>query len=127
MRADAAGRTGVPGVFAAGDAAATYDPALGRHVPGGHWEAAARQGAAAARAMLGLAAAPAPTTSFWSDLYDTRVQYLGHARLADRARVDGDRDSRDFAVTFSRGDRPVAVLLVGRPHQLPAARALLAA
>jgi 3-phenylpropionate/trans-cinnamate dioxygenase ferredoxin reductase component len=127
VRVDAAGRTGIPGVFAAGDAAATYDPALGRHVAGGHWEAAARQGAAAARAMLGLDAAAPPAASFWSDLYDTRVQYLGHARLADRATVDGDRDARDFTVTFSRGDRPVAVLLVGRPHLLPEARALLAA
>jgi hypothetical protein len=30
-------------------------------------------------------------------------------------------------VTFTRAGMPVAVLLVGRPHQLPHARALLAA
>jgi NADPH-dependent 2,4-dienoyl-CoA reductase/sulfur reductase-like enzyme len=104
------------GVHAAGDATG-----------GGHWESAARQGAGAGRAMLGLAAARSAPASFWSDLYDTRVQYLGHARLADATTVDGDPASRDFSVTFTRAGSPVAVLLVGRPHELPQARALLAA
>ena len=119
------GRTSVPGVFAAGDAAATYQPALGCRVPGGHWESAAREGAAAASAMLGLALPPAPAASFWSDLYGTRVQYLGHAPLADAAAIDGDTTAPDFTVTFTRAGAPVAVLLVGRPHDLPRARALL--
>jgi 3-phenylpropionate/trans-cinnamate dioxygenase ferredoxin reductase component len=104
------------GVFAAGDATG-----------GGHWESAAREGAAAARAMLGLAAARQAPESFWSDLYDTRVHYLGRAPLADAAAVDGDPGARDFSVTFTRAGAPVAVLLVGRPHELPNARALLAA
>jgi 3-phenylpropionate/trans-cinnamate dioxygenase ferredoxin reductase subunit len=124
---DAAGRTAAPGVFAAGDAAATYDPIVRRHVPGGHWESAARQGSAAARAMLGHDAPRAAPASFWSDLYDTRVQCLGNARLADDAALEGDPAARDFAITFTRAGAPVAVLLVGRPHELPRARALLAA
>ena len=127
VRIDADGRTGAPGVFAAGDAAATYDPSLGRFVAGGHWEAAGRQGMAAARAMLGLAVPRPAAASFWSDLYGTRVQYLGHARLADATAIDGDPAARDFTVTFTRAGAPVAVLLVGRPHELPNARALLAA
>jgi NADPH-dependent 2,4-dienoyl-CoA reductase/sulfur reductase-like enzyme len=125
VRASADGRTGIPGVFAAGDAAATYDPALGRHVRGGQWEAAGRQGAAAARSMLGFAApAPGPA-SFWSDLYGTRVQFLGRASLADDVAIDGDPAARDFTVTFTRSGVPVAVLLAGRPQRLPLARALL--
>jgi NADPH-dependent 2,4-dienoyl-CoA reductase/sulfur reductase-like enzyme len=105
-----------PGVFAAGDVTG-----------GGHWESAAREGAAAARAMLGLQPARSAPASFWSDLYDTRVQYLGHAPLADRTTIDGDPAARDFSVTFTRAGAPVAVLLVNRPHELPNARALLAA
>jgi 3-phenylpropionate/trans-cinnamate dioxygenase ferredoxin reductase component len=124
---DADGRTAAPDVFAAGDAAATYDPVLRRHVPGGHWESAVRQGVAAARAMLGREPQRSAPASFWSDLYDTRVQYLGNARLADRTAIDGDPAARDFAITFTRDGAPVAVLLVGRPHELPNARALLAA
>jgi NADPH-dependent 2,4-dienoyl-CoA reductase/sulfur reductase-like enzyme len=110
------GHTGAPGVFAAGDATG-----------GGHWEAAALQGAAAARGMLGLESPRRATASFWSDLYDTRVHYLGRARGADATAFDGDPAGRDFSVTFSRRGAPVAVLLVGRPHELPTARALLAA
>ncbi len=105
-----------PGVHLAGDASGA-----------GHWESAARQGAAAARAMLGREAAPPAASSFWSDLYDTRVLYLGHAPAADAAAIDGDPEARDFTVTFTRAGAPVAVLLVGRPHELPHARALLAA
>ncbi len=124
--ADADGRTSDPHVFAAGDAAATFDPRLGRHVPGSHWEQAVRQGMRAAESMLGAAARPAPVTSFWTDQYGVRVQYLGHARLADAVSFDGDPSTRDFQATFHRAGRPVAALLVGRPQSLPAARRLIA-
>jgi 3-phenylpropionate/trans-cinnamate dioxygenase ferredoxin reductase subunit len=116
VRIGADGHTGAPGVFAAGDATG-----------GGHWESAALQGVAAARAMLGLESPGRAAASFWSDLYDTRVHYLGHARGADATTIDGDPARRDFSVTFSRRGAPIAVLLVGRPHDLPTARALLAA
>jgi len=125
VRTDVDGRASAPGVFAAGDAAATWDPLLARHVVGNHWEAAARQGARAAKSMLGLdPGAPAPT-SFWTDLYGTRVQYIGHAAIADETRLDGDPSARDFTATFLRRGAPVGGLLVGRPQQLPALRALL--
>ena len=51
---DPHGRTAIGRVFAAGDAAATFDESSGTHVPGSHWEAAGRQGARAGRLMLGL-------------------------------------------------------------------------
>ncbi|HEX5900054.1 MAG TPA: FAD-dependent oxidoreductase [Solirubrobacteraceae bacterium] len=116
VRVGAEGHTGAPGVFAAGDATGT-----------GHWESAARQGMTAARAMLGLGSAQPAAASFWSDLYDTRVHYLGDAPRADAVSIDGDPARRDFSVTFTRAGAPVAVLLVGRPQDLPNARALLAA
>lgn len=122
---DPDGRTELPCVYAAGDASATFDPQLGEHVPGSHWEAAGREGAAAARAMLGLEPARPAPASFWSDIHGTRVQYLGHARIADAVSIDGDPTANDFTATFTREGRPVAVLLAGRPHELPAARTLL--
>ena len=127
VEVDDAGRSAVPDVYAAGDAAATYNPVLRRHVTGGHWEAAGRQGMRAAKAMLGLDPGHTTPSSFWSDLYGTRVQYLGHSHGHDEVRVDGDPARRDFRATFVRAGRPVAALLVGRPHELPATRALLAA
>lgn len=122
---DPHGRTASAEVLAAGDAAATFDPRLGRHVPGSHWEAAARQGARAARAMLGLDPGDAPLTSFWTDQYGIRIQYLGHARLADAVVFDGNPTSASFTATFTRGGRAVGALLVGRPRALPAIRQLI--
>ena len=122
---DVHGRTAVEDVFAAGDAAATFDESSRRHVPGSHWEAAGRQGARAARAMLGLDPGAAPATSFWTDQYGLRIQYVGRAQSADSLRIDGDPDRRDFTATFSRAGRAVAALLVNRPRSLPAARKLI--
>ena len=126
VRVDAAGATAVPGVYAAGDASRPFDPRQGVHVRTEHWEGAARQGAAAARAMLGHPVPPAPPPSFWSDQHGIRIQYLGHARGADRVAIDGDPPARDFTATFSRHGRPVGALLVGRPHALAEVRRRLA-
>jgi 3-phenylpropionate/trans-cinnamate dioxygenase ferredoxin reductase subunit len=125
VRTDLDGRTDAPDVYAAGDAAGVFDPQLGTHVLGNHWESAGRQGSRVAKAMLGLDPGPASISSFWSDLYGTRVQYLGRASLADEVSFDGDLASRRFTATFTREGEPVAVLLAGRPEMLPHARALL--
>jgi NADPH-dependent 2,4-dienoyl-CoA reductase/sulfur reductase-like enzyme len=122
---DPHGRTQLDGVLAVGDAAATFDPAIGAHVPGSHWEAAGRQGARAARVMLGLDPGSAPLTSFWTDQYGLRIQYLGHARLADAVTIDGDPEGRNFTATFTQAGRPVAALLVDRTRSLPAARKMI--
>jgi NADPH-dependent 2,4-dienoyl-CoA reductase/sulfur reductase-like enzyme len=88
-------------------------------------DAAARQGAAAATAMLGDDPLPPPLPSFWSDQYGVRIQYVGYAEDADSVRVDGEPDDCDFSVLYSRGDRPVAALTVGRPRELIALRRLI--
>lgn len=116
---DAAARTVIPGVYAAGDVSRPFAPRLGAHVRTEHWEAARRQGADAARAMLGLDPAPPSVPSFWSDQHGVRIQYLGHAHGADGLHVDGDPAARDFTALFTTGDVPVAALVVGRPHALP--------
>jgi NADPH-dependent 2,4-dienoyl-CoA reductase/sulfur reductase-like enzyme len=122
---DVHGRTAIEGVMAIGDAAATFDRVIGRHVPGSHWEAAGRQAVRAARVLLRLDPGPAPVTSFWTDQYGIRVQYLGHAQVADSVQLDGDPAARNFTATFSRGGRPVAALIVGRPRELPTFRKLI--
>jgi hypothetical protein len=40
-------------------------------------------------------------------------------------RIDGDPEARDFTAIYTRGDRPVAAVLVGRPHALPDVRRLI--
>jgi len=120
VRTDTAGRTALPGVFAAGDASVPFDPRFGNHARTEHWDAAAWQGAAVAKAMLGEYPGTPPLPSFWSDQYGLRVQYVGHAHHADAVEIEGDPAGRDFTATFSRGDTPVAGLTVGRPRAIPA-------
>jgi 3-phenylpropionate/trans-cinnamate dioxygenase ferredoxin reductase component len=119
---DPGGRTALPGVLAAGDAALPYDPVAGRNVRSEHWESAAIQGATAARTVLGLEPGPWRPSSFWSDQYGVRIHFLGHRDGSDAVELDGDPASRDFTALFRRERRTVAGLLVGRPHALPELR-----
>jgi 3-phenylpropionate/trans-cinnamate dioxygenase ferredoxin reductase subunit len=112
---DDGARTIVPHVYAAGD------------VTGGqHWELAARLGAAAARSILGLPAAPAPPPSVWSDQYGVRIHVVGEVAGADAVEIDGSPDARDFTAVLRRHGTVVGVLLVGRPRDLPRWRRQLA-
>ncbi|HET6569860.1 MAG TPA: FAD-dependent oxidoreductase [Solirubrobacterales bacterium] len=119
---DTAGRTGLPGVFAAGDASIPFEPRFGAHARTEHWDAAAWQGAAAAKAMLGEYPGTPPLPSFWSDQYGLRIQYVGHAHRADSVVFDGDPATRDFEAVFTQSGLPVAGLTVGRPRAIPALR-----
>ena len=107
--------TALPGVVAAGDVTGQQ-----------HWEAAVRGAGNAARALLGLAPAPAGPAGFWSDQHGVRFQLVGHTTGADRTTLDGDPDACDFSVTYWRGGRPQAILLAGRSAELPGARRTIA-
>ena len=122
VRIDAAGRTAIPGIFAAGDASAQFEPRRSAYVRTEHWQAAAGQGAGAARAMLGLQTPAAAPPSFWSDQHGVRIQFVGDASGADRLEIDGRPAASDFTALFKHNDRPVAALLVGRPRALPELR-----
>jgi 3-phenylpropionate/trans-cinnamate dioxygenase ferredoxin reductase subunit len=119
---DLGGRSALPDVYAAGDAAAFYDPFLERHALIGHWEAASRQGAAVARSILGEDQSPAVLSSFWSDQYGMRIQYLGHAALADEVTIEGELNARDFVAHYNRAGQLVAAVVVGRPRVVPELR-----
>lgn len=122
VRTDTSGRTSLPGVFAAGDASVPFDPRFGVHARTEHWDAAAWQGAAAARAMLGEYPGTPPLPSFWSDQYGLRIQYVGHAHQADSVAIEGNPSERDFEAVFTRAGIPVAGLAVGRPRSIPVLR-----
>jgi 3-phenylpropionate/trans-cinnamate dioxygenase ferredoxin reductase component len=122
---DPAGRTGLPHVYAAGDVARPFDPRRFEHVRTEHWDAASRQGVAAASAMLGETPRLPALPTFWSDQYGLRIQYVGHAEGADEIRVTGEPGDRDFHVLYRRDDVPVAALTVDRPREFVALRRLI--
>lgn len=122
VRVDTCGRAALPDVYAAGDACLAFDPRYGAHSRTEHWDAAAWQGAAVARTMLGEYPGTPPLPSFWSDQYGMRVQCVGHPHFADAVLLDGDPAGRDFEALFTRSGVPVAGLAVGRPRAIPALR-----
>ena len=79
---DATCRTNAQHVFAAGDVANQLHPLFGR-IRVEHYNNAEKQGAAAARSMLGSSAEYAYVHSFWSDQYEHKLEYVGHVRKWD--------------------------------------------
>jgi 3-phenylpropionate/trans-cinnamate dioxygenase ferredoxin reductase component len=81
-------RTTAPDIYAAGDVANHFHPLFGR-VRVEHYNNAEKQGSAAARSMLGSAAPYDYVHSFWSDQYDHKLEYVGHATTWDEFVIRG--------------------------------------
>ena len=118
-------RTSAPGIWAAGDSARYPEPRLGVSVRIEHWVVAQRQGQAVARDMLGLGEPFLDVPFFWSQHYDVRLAYVGHAESWDTVEVSGSLATRDATVAYRRAGRVLAVLTVGRDRQSLAVEAAL--
>ncbi|WP_214416034.1 NAD(P)/FAD-dependent oxidoreductase [Sphaerisporangium fuscum] len=118
---DAAGATALPGVVAVGDCCTWFEPALGRHHRVEHWTPALQRAATAAATLLsGGTAAPPPARApyFWSDQYDVKIQFAGHAGPDCTVTVEeGDLASRSFLAVYRREGQAVAVLGVNQVRQ----------
>jgi len=110
-------RTGAEDVYAAGDVANQLHPVFGR-VRVEHYNNGEKQGAAAARSMLGSTAPYDYIHTFWSDQYEHKLEYVGHATAWDDFAVRGSLADGRFigfylqagvvlaAVGFDRGGDP---------------------
>jgi 3-phenylpropionate/trans-cinnamate dioxygenase ferredoxin reductase subunit len=97
---------------------ANHDHPLFGRVRVEHYNNAEKQGAAAARSMLGSDAAYSYLHTFWSDQYDEKLEYAGHARRWDEFVVRGSLEERKLlgfyleegvvkaTVGFNRGGDP---------------------
>jgi 3-phenylpropionate/trans-cinnamate dioxygenase ferredoxin reductase subunit len=81
-------RASAPDVYAAGDVANILHPLFGR-VRVEHYNNAEKQGAAAARSMLGSTAPYDYLYTFWSDQYEHKIEYVGHVDRWDEFVVRG--------------------------------------
>ncbi len=81
-------RASAPDVYAAGDVANHLHPLFGR-IRVEHFNNGEKQGAAAARSMLGSTDPYDYVHSFWSDQYDHKIEYVGHAASWDQFAVRG--------------------------------------
>jgi 3-phenylpropionate/trans-cinnamate dioxygenase ferredoxin reductase subunit len=88
-------RTNVPGIFAAGDCAAVYDAAFGKHLVMDHWDNARHCGALAGINMCAHVGRTARepyrhVAYFETDLFGTPMQVWGAARFVDRRIIRGN-------------------------------------
>jgi 3-phenylpropionate/trans-cinnamate dioxygenase ferredoxin reductase component len=88
-------RSTAPDVYAAGDVANHLHPIFGR-LRVEHYNNAERQARAAARSMLGSDEPYSDLHSFWSDQYEHKVEYIGHAPHWDQFVVRGSLEERAF-------------------------------
>jgi 3-phenylpropionate/trans-cinnamate dioxygenase ferredoxin reductase component len=96
-------RTTAADVYAAGDVANHLHPVFGR-VRVEHYNNAEKQGRAAARSMLGSAAPYDYIHSFWSDQYDHKLEYVGHAATWDEFVVRGSLAEGKLIGFYLTGD-----------------------
>ena len=114
---DACGRTGIPGVYAAGDVARSWHPLLGRSLRVEHWTTAAGQGTAVAHAILGDERPFEALPYFWSDQFGSRLQYVGHTESWTAVELDGEPGS--FVARYLDGQgKPLAALVVNRSTEV---------
>jgi apoptosis-inducing factor 3 len=106
-------QTNVPDIFAAGDIARWPDPRCG-NIRVEHWVVAERQGQAAASNMIGGRERFATVPFFWSQHYDVRINYVGHAESWDDLAIDGDIAGRDCLVSYRQNGKVLAVASINR-------------
>ncbi len=118
----------VPGVVAAGDVARWENPLFEEVMRVEHWTNAAEQGRAAALTLLhGEDSDPFdPVPYFWSDQYETKIQFVGRPGPEVRV-VDGSLDDDRFVVAYGSGGRIVGALAFSRPAKLMAYQRMIAA
>lgn len=123
-------RTSIPNVYAAGDVAARRRRGGALRVE--HHDNAMRQGAVAARNMMGDEVIDDEPHWFWSDQYDLSVQSLGEFDPYAHHVIRGSIEERSFSAFQLTGDGAgelciEAVLTIGRPRDVFAARKLMRA
>ncbi|MFJ8107867.1 NAD(P)/FAD-dependent oxidoreductase [Streptomyces sp. NPDC096132] len=126
---DAAGRTNVEGVWAAGDIAARRDPLHGRHRRFEHWTHAVEQGR-----RVGLNIARGEATAYdavpyvWTEQFGLTLHLLGERRPGDTdIVVEGSVSTGDFVVVHGAGDELHGATVCGRVRALRTYRKLLRA
>lgn len=125
-----------PGVYVAGDVArwpnALFDDVTSEPMRLEHWTSAQEQGSLAARHAVDPASVKEYTTVpyFWSDWYDSRIQFVGIARAGEGSAVVetevvmGD-ESDAFVALYRSGDRLVGALAVDKRAEVMQYRRLI--
>lgn len=124
---DEFGRTGTPGIYAAGDCSNHYNRLAGRRIRLESVQNATDQGKAAGAAIAGKFEAYDSVPRFWSDQYDIKLQIVGLSEPQDMAVIRGSVDQRRFSIFYYRDATLTAVDSINRAGDQMIARRLIAA
>jgi 3-phenylpropionate/trans-cinnamate dioxygenase ferredoxin reductase component len=111
-------QTNVSGIYAAGDVANHFHPVFDRRIRVEHWQNAIKQGAAAARNMLGRRIAYDEIHWFWSDQYDANLQYAGFHTPWEQLVVRGRLDSGSYLACYVNAGRIDAAVGLNRAKEV---------
>jgi len=111
-------QTNVSGIYAAGDVANHYHPIFDRRIRVEHWQNAIKQGAAAARNMLGRRIAYDEIHWFWSDQYDANLQYAGFHTQWEQLVVRGRLESASYLACYVNAGRIDAAVGLNRGKEV---------
>jgi len=118
-------RTNVRDLYAAGDVANHLHPLFGTRMRVEHWDNALKQGAAAARNMIGQQAVFDDPHWFWSDQYDHNLQSMGHPDGSDERVIRGRLEERSFAVFYLKDGAVRAAVGLDRGKDVRRSAALI--
>jgi 3-phenylpropionate/trans-cinnamate dioxygenase ferredoxin reductase subunit len=119
-------RTSVEGVYAAGDVANHWHPLFGRRMRVEHWDNALKQGAEAARSMMGKEEPFDDPHWFWSDQYDHNLQSIGVLSDWDELAIRGSLEERSFVAFYLKGGLMMGAVGLDRGKDVRRCRALIA-
>lgn len=120
-------RTSVPDIFAAGDVANVFNPALGTRMRVEHEDNAVTMGAAAGRAMAGQGIPYTHLSFFYSDLFSLGYEAVGELDPRLETFADWKEPFREGVVYYLKDGRVRGVLLWNVWGQVDAARELVGA
>src|SRR2546426_608106 len=83
-----------------------------------HWQNGVKQGAAAARSMLGRAQPYDEVHWFWSDQYDANIQYAGFHAAWDAVVVRGSLPTRKFMAFYMAEGRVESIVAINQGRDL---------
>jgi NADPH-dependent 2,4-dienoyl-CoA reductase/sulfur reductase-like enzyme len=119
-------RTSHPDVYAAGDVAAFYNPALGKRIRVEHEDNANSMGRLAGRNMAGRSEPYHHLPFFYSDMFDLGYEAVGEVDSRLETFADWKRPNEEGVIYYLQNGRVRGVLLWNVWEQVEAARQLIA-
>lgn len=119
-------RTSQPDIYAAGDVASFYNPALGKRLRVEHEDNANTMGLAVGRNMAGKSEPYYHLPYFYSDLFDLGYEAVGETDARLETFADWKKPNQEGVIYYLKNGRVRGVLLWNVWGQVDAARGLIA-